>query len=205
MCCLDPDNYRGISLLTNFNKVYEVLIWGRIKEWWIEHKVISDLQGAGKKKLSCAHTVLLLQESIADALESNRNVFVTFLDVSKAYNTVWTDGLFFQLHEMGISGKIWRLMYQAYQDFQCQIRIEGKTSEWFPMLCGIHQVFFLSLTKYVAFINGLLVKLEHSKLCCTIGRIPSTPVGYADDVATACVSKAKTDKTLQIVHGYGQK
>ena len=25
-CCLDPDNYRGISLLTNFNKVYEVLI-----------------------------------------------------------------------------------------------------------------------------------------------------------------------------------
>ena len=55
-CCLDPDNYRGISLLTNFNKVYEVLIQGRIKAWWIEHKVISDLQGAGKKKLSCVDT-----------------------------------------------------------------------------------------------------------------------------------------------------
>ena len=32
MCCLEADNYRGISLLTNFNKVYEVLIWNRIKK-----------------------------------------------------------------------------------------------------------------------------------------------------------------------------
>ena len=33
-CCLEPDNYRGIFLLTNYNKVYEMLLWGRIKDWW---------------------------------------------------------------------------------------------------------------------------------------------------------------------------
>ena len=102
-CCLEPDNYHGISLLTNFNKVYEVLMWGRIKCWWADHNVISDLQGAWKKKISCVHTALLLQESIANALDSNKNIFVTFLDVSKAYDTVWTDGLFYQLNEMAIS------------------------------------------------------------------------------------------------------
>ena len=204
-CCLEPDNYRGISLLTNYNKVYEILMWGRIKEWWTENKVISDLQGAGKKKISCVHTALLLQESIANALESHKNIFVMFLDVSKAYDTVWTDGLFYQLNEMGLSGRIWRLMYRAYQDFQCHVRIENKTSQWFTMTCGIHQGGFLSLTKYVAFINSLLVSLERSKLCCTIGAIPSTPVGYADDIATACISKHKTDQSLQLVHKFGQK
>ena len=204
-CCLDPNNYRGISLLTNLNKVYEVLIWGRIKGWWEEHRVISALQGVGKKKLSCVHTALLLQESVAYALESKGKVFVTFLDVSKAYDTVWTDGLFFRLYEMGINGKMWRLMYRAYNDFKSKVRIEDKASNWFPMLCGIHQGGFLSLTKYVTFINGLLDELEQSDLCCSIGMTPTTPVGYADDVATACTSKHKTDQSLQLVHKYGCK
>ena len=125
------------------------------------------------------------------------------MDVSKAYDTVWTDGLFYQLNKMGISGRLWRLMYRAYQDFKCHVRIEDKTSDWFTMQCGIHQGGFLSLTKYVAFINGLLLSLKDSGLCCTIGAIPSTPVGYADDIATANTSKRKTDKTLQLVHNFG--
>ena len=33
-CPLDPDNYRGITLLSTFNKLFEVLIWGRMKVWW---------------------------------------------------------------------------------------------------------------------------------------------------------------------------
>ena len=73
------------------------------------------------------------------------------------------------------------------------------------MTCGIHQGGFLSLTKYVTFINGLLNTLEDSRLCCTISKIPSTPVGYADDVATACISKLRTDNVLKIVYGYGCK
>ena len=73
------------------------------------------------------------------------------------------------------------------------------------MLCGIHQGGFLSLTTYVAFIDALLNTLEQSKLCCTIMKIPSTPVGYADDVATACISKLRTDKVLKAVHDFGCK
>ena len=96
-------------------------------------------------------------------------------------------------------------MYRAYVDFKCSVKIENSTSDWFPMRCGIHQGGFLSLTKYVAFVNGLLEVLEQSRLCCTIGRIPSTPVGYADDVATACITKLRTDKALQIVHEFGLK
>ena len=130
LCSLDPNSYRGILLLTNLNKVYEVLIWGRIKNWWQEQKVISDIQGAGKKGSSCVHTALLLQESVAKALENNNKVFVTFLEVSKAYDSVWTDGLFFKLHEMGLKGNIWSLMCRGYVDSKCSVRIENGT-------CGV--------------------------------------------------------------------
>ena len=145
-CSLDTDSYRGITLLTNYNKTYEILVWDRVKDWWEENSVISDLQGAGRKRQSCVHTALMLQESIADALEHNKQVFVAFYDVSKAYDTVWTDGLFFQLHEMGIRGRMWRLLYRAYIDFKSRVRIGDKCSGWYNMLCGIHQGGFLSYT-----------------------------------------------------------
>ena len=188
LCSLSTDSYRGITLLNNFNKVFEILLWGRMEKWWIETGVISKFQGAGRKKQGGLHTALLLQETVSSALDTNGNVLVSYFDVSKAFDTVWIDGLFSKLYHMGIQGKLWRLMYRTYQGFECRVRIEGKTSGWYPIECGIHQGGFLSLTKYVAFVNVLLVDLEKSKLCCSIRGIPSSPAGYADDLATATVS-----------------
>ena len=100
---------------------------------------------------------------------------------------------------------MWRLLYRAYKDFFCRVRIEGCMSEWYPMLSGIHQGGFLSLLKYTAFINELILSLQHSGLCCGVHDIPTCPPGYADDLATACLSKSKTDQVLNIVNNYGNR
>ena len=81
----------------------------------------------------------------------------------------------------------------------------GSFSDWYPMSCGIHQGGVLSLIKYIVFIDELLVSLEKSKLCCTISHIPSSPAGYADDLATATISKHHTDMVNCLVHEYGKK
>ena len=73
-------------------------------------------------------------------------------------------------------------------------------SDWYEMGCGIHQGGFLSLVKYTAFINELITELEMSGLCIDVYGIPSNPPGYADDLATACKSKLKLDRALQIVN-----
>ena len=88
LCSTDTNSYRGITLLSTFNKIYEMLIWGRIEIWWRENEVISGFQGACRKGQSCVHTSLLLQETIASALENNKKVFVSYFDVSKAFDTV---------------------------------------------------------------------------------------------------------------------
>ena len=64
-CQLDPNSYRGITLLSTFNKVFEVLIWKRIEGWWKESGAISGLQSACRKGLSCINTAFLLKETIA--------------------------------------------------------------------------------------------------------------------------------------------
>ena len=81
----------------------------------------------------------------------------------------------------------------------------GSFSDWYPMSCGIHQGGVLSLVKYLVFIDELLVKLEKSNLCCKIDHIPSSPAGYADDLATATVSKMRTDMVHDMVYEYGKK
>ena len=45
-------NYRGIILLSIFNKLFEVVVWKRIEKWWFETGVISQLQGACRKGVS---------------------------------------------------------------------------------------------------------------------------------------------------------
>ena len=104
-CPLDPNNYRGITLLSVFNKILEILLWHRIESWWETNRIISELQGACKKGLSCIHMAMLLQETVATPLETNRKCLVAYFDVAKAFDTVWIEGLFFQLYELGIRGK----------------------------------------------------------------------------------------------------
>ena len=200
---LDPSNYRGITLLSTLNKIFEILIWHRLKEWWTDEKVISDLQGACKSGLSCIHTAYLLQETVATSMEDNEQCFVAFFDVAKAFDTVWIDGLFKQIYDLGITGKTWRLLYRSYIDFSCRVRVCNSLSRPYNLHCAIHQGGYLSLLKYTVFINSLLIKLRDSGLCAKIYTTPSAPLGYADDLAACCLSKRKTDAVMAAVYDHG--
>ena len=61
----------------------EILLWNRIEGWWNTSRIISGLQGACKKGQSCVHIAMLLQETVSRALETNRNVFVSYLTCLK--------------------------------------------------------------------------------------------------------------------------
>ena len=83
----------------------------------MDEGVISDLQGAYKTGLSYIHTAFSLQEAVAMSLEAGNKCFVAFYDVTKAFDSVWIDGLFRQVFDSGITGKTWRLLYRSYLDF----------------------------------------------------------------------------------------
>ena len=167
--------------------------------------MISPLQGACRPGMSCLHTALCLQDTIAVGLDSTKRVFVAYFDVSKAFDGVWIDGLFYQMRIMGIVGKVWRLLYLSYQNFWCKVRINGQYSDWYKMECGIHQGGYLSLLKYTAFIDPLLREIEESGMGCFISGIPTSPLGYTDDMAAACLTKAKIDYVLRMIYAHSLK
>ena len=62
----------------------------------------------------------------------------------------------------------------------------------------------MSLIKYTAFINSLIVTLKNSNLCCKIYRVPSLPVGYADDLAACCLDQDRLRRSMDVVHAHGR-
>ena len=63
-----------------------------------------------QKQLSCLTAAFNLQETICANLDLHSNVYAAFLDTEKAFDTVWHSGLFYKLHNLGIKGKISRII-----------------------------------------------------------------------------------------------
>ena len=97
------------------------------------------------------------------------------------------------------------LLFRCYTDFWCVARVQGHISDWYQLKCGIHQGGYMSLIKYTAFINSLIITLQNSGFCCSIRQIPSSPVGYAEDLATCSLSERKLEGALRLVNRHGCK
>ena len=157
---LEAKNYRGITLLSTFNKLFEAMLWNRIRDWWESSHVISRLQGACRRGVSCIHTALVLQETVATLLESHSKVYVSYFDVARAFDSVWIDGLFSRIYALGIRGKTWRLLYKTYIGFKCRVRIHNRMSAQYEMKCGIWLSLFVKVYRVYKFSHTIARRVK---------------------------------------------
>ena len=62
-----------------------------------------------------------------------------FLDISKAFDKVWHEGLLYKLKSFGISGNLLNLIKHYLTDRFQRVLINGQCSNWQPVLAGVHQ------------------------------------------------------------------
>ena len=99
-----PNNYHGIAILSNMSKVLEKLILLKINH---QHPplTLNPLQSGFQQHMSCIHTAFVLQEAIQSLREH------AYLDVRKAFDTVWHEGLLVKMYKKGVTGHIWSMVY----------------------------------------------------------------------------------------------
>ena len=121
------DNYRGITLFPTLCKIFEMVLLNRL-----ENYVFSDMQVGFKEGVGCTEASFTILETINRMLERGSKVFSCFLDVRKAFDIVWIEGLLYKLFsEFGIGGRIWLVITDLYTGVKAHVLHSGSLSREF--------------------------------------------------------------------------
>ena len=63
------------------------------------------------KLTSCMDNVYTLNEIVQGRLREDRKTYAFFLDIHKTYDSVWHDGLWYKLWDMGVKGRMWHVIF----------------------------------------------------------------------------------------------
>ena len=72
-------------------------------------------------------------------LREDKKTYAFFLDIQKAYDTVWHDGLWYKLWDMGVKGRMWHVMKIMYMSSRSAILLDGEKSDLFNVDQGVAQ------------------------------------------------------------------
>ena len=100
----DPEvagNYRGIALGSCVAKVFTRVLTRRLGEY-AEERILTEAQGGFRAKRSCSDQILILRGVCKLRRRKRRGTYLAFLDVSKAYDTVWREGLWEKMRMYGV-------------------------------------------------------------------------------------------------------
>ncbi|MCG8048788.1 MAG: reverse transcriptase family protein [Candidatus Thiodiazotropha taylori] len=194
----NPDNYRAITLSSVLLKLLERILLTRIQLFDTIVPSIHSLQGGFKKQQGCVMTSFLVREAVQYAREKGSKVYACFLDVKKAFDQVWHEGLFFKLYKSGVNKAIVRTIINLYTDMESCVKSQSYKSDWFPVLQGTRQGGVLSPFLYLIFDNDLSWELEDSRLGLCVYNINCGSPAVADDKLVLSLSKLGLDRMLDI-------
>ena len=99
-------NYRPISLLCNLSKVFEKIVYNCLYDYCIENNLLSVRKSGFKKGDGTVNRLIYITNNIYKALDAGEEVAMVFLDISKAFDKVWIQGLLHKLEKFGVSGNL---------------------------------------------------------------------------------------------------
>lgn len=173
-------NYRPISLINNFAKIFELSIKDRLLSFVEKHNIFVDGQFGFRKKLSTKDAALKLIEQIVTSLNNNEKCLAVFLDVAKAFDTVNHNILLDRLENLGIRDRALQLIKNYLEGRTQTVRIDHTKSDPLVIKTGVPQGTVLGPHLFLLYINGM------SQMAAEVDSI----ISYADD--TVLVFKAKS-------------
>ena len=103
---MELNNYRPISVLNTFSKVFERLMYDRLTKYLDKYNVLYQNQFGFRQGHSTHHALITLVDKITKSLDNGDIVIGVYLDLKKAFDTVNHKILLKELYHYGIRGNL---------------------------------------------------------------------------------------------------
>jgi hypothetical protein len=132
-----PGNYRGIQLISILRKVLALItakdLCRRLEPTLLEH------QCGFRPQRGCADQLFVLRRLSGLAVEWQQRLYVAFVDLRKAFDSLYRPALWDILRSRGIPEQLITILEDLHTDTTCRVRVAGRRSRRFRMEFGVQQ------------------------------------------------------------------
>lgn len=183
-----PTSYRPISLTSCLCKLMEKVITSRLV-WYLEsHGLFCDAQSGFRQGRTTHDHISKLYNDANIQLKHQGLMKAIFVDLEKAFDMVWHDGLLCKLDRLGVNGNMFNWIQKFLFRRTFQVMIGSSLSEEFILENGTPQGSVISPILFSIMVNDIPFDTTISKSL------------YADDVALWAIGADEADVNRKLQH-----
>ncbi|MEC7531553.1 MAG: reverse transcriptase domain-containing protein [Actinomycetota bacterium] len=187
----DPASYRPIPLTSQLGKCMETILNSRIQNFLSVNNLINPNQSGFRKKRTCLDQLARLDRYARRQKALSKNTRAAFLDLEKAYDTLWREGLLIKLKAKGFKGKIYNYVQDFLDNREFAVKVNSARSETKIQENGVPQGSVLSPILFNIMIDAVHEEIEESN--AKLKETAKIELGqYADDIALWCSYRGKS-------------
>ena len=107
------------------------------------------------------HNRNILNSAITQAKKNKRPLYLTFLDVAKAYDKAWLNAILYKAHNSGLKGKYWRILRDLNTNLTANIKTKYGFTKNIKIKDSIRQGGVLSVIEYSNLIDTIAKELDN--------------------------------------------
>jgi hypothetical protein len=202
---LNPNNYRGIALISVPCKIYCDILNHRISKWLEDNHKLGDEQNGYRKDRNCIDHLYVLNDILNRRIDSKQNTFISFIDMRKAFDNVNHECLWYKPRKCGIGGHMFKAIQSLYDNVSYAVKVNGHLTSWFNISKGVKQGCAISPTLFKIYINDLIEEINNSNCGVPVGEKNLGILLFADDIAVIARNEKDLQHMLDIIDNWCKK
>ena len=202
----DVNNYRGITLVSCFSKLFTGVLNNRLSNWAENNNILSDSQFGFRKGCSTTDAIFVLNAIIQKVLKEKGRLFCAFVDLKKAFDSVYLNGLWFKLYKLGINAKMLRIIKDMYNEVKVCVKGCNSYSDFFECALGLKQGEVISPILFSFFVEDLELFLQDDQNSgLSLDAVTFILMLFADDMVVLGKDKDDLQRSLNLLEKYCDK